>query len=80
MMRRVGATLAADYFLLVEMFGRWALVSAVVPLLALQVAACFRSVNPNTATYCAAQASPHAVATTDSAVVIGPNYPVVSDS
>ena len=39
MMRTVGATLAADYFLLVETFGHWALVSAVVPLLALQVAA-----------------------------------------
>jgi hypothetical protein len=41
MMPRVGATLAADYSLPVEMFGQSPLVLAVMPLLALQVAEYF---------------------------------------
>jgi len=40
MMRTVGPTLAADYFLLVEMFGQWHSIPEDLPLLALQVAAC----------------------------------------
>src|SRR5262249_4147459 len=41
MMRTVGATLAAGYFLLMEMSGRSVLVSAVVPMPGLQVAVYF---------------------------------------